>query len=86
MAMVCMLTAQNCPSLENNIDYNGNDLTYGIANTINECCNQCSLNVLCNSFTYVVATKICWLKSTIAQNRLPSDGRMKQNYLFNLNK
>ncbi len=80
MATACMLNAQNCPTLENDIDYNGNDISFAYASSVNNCCYLCSLNSLCNSFTFVTASQTCWLKSTVGQNRLNAVGRMSLIY------
>jgi hypothetical protein len=76
MACVCMLKAQqgNCPNQENEIDYNGNDITYTFATSAGNCCYLCSLNPLCRSYTFVTASHTCWLKNTVGANRGPAPG------------
>lgn len=68
--------AGNCPVQETNIDYNGNDIQVLTANSSGDCCTYCYINPSCQSFTYVTATKYCWLKNANAANRISSTGRV----------
>ncbi len=69
-----------CSSLEQNIDYKGNDLTYSYAaNTVQLCADLCtSLKSVCTGFTFwdYSTNKICFLKNfTTTPIRFPSNGR-----------
>ena len=77
LACVSMLNAQvaTCPNLENDIDYNGNDISFAYAVNTAQCCQLCTINPLCRSFTFVTASQTCWLKSTVGLNRIAAIGR-----------
>ena len=75
IANICAIFAQNCPIFEQDIDYNGNDLSFSYSSSSAYCCYLCSLNPQCNSFTFVTASLTCWLKSTTGANRIPALGR-----------
>jgi hypothetical protein len=66
--------SQTCSVFEQNIDYNGNDLSFAYSSSPDYCCYLCSLNPQCNSFTFVAASQTCWLKSTVAANRISAVG------------
>lgn len=73
-ALVSMINAQ-CGVIENNIDYNGNDITFVFTASITDCCTQCSARTDCRAITYVAVTQLCWLKSVAGGNRIESTGR-----------
>ena len=43
-------------------DYLGSDLKYEIVKDAGECCALCNQIGECNAWTYVVVTRVCWLK------------------------
>lgn len=79
MASFCMIIqgqtiVGNCPSLENNVDYVGNDVSTLSANSTSICCTFCYVNSLCQSFT--LYNGICYLKNLAGANRESSVGRI----------
>jgi len=52
-------------------DFQGNDLLSSAVNvqSNNECCQKCLADPRCEGFTLVVATKQCWLKHGVQQER-----------------
>jgi hypothetical protein len=67
LAMVAnAVNAQNCASVENNIDYFASGaydigFLYNITTSC-DCCYQCYLNPSCNYWTHVPQVNVCYLK------------------------
>jgi hypothetical protein len=58
------VTATTCPSVQNNVDYVGNDLANVAGSGASDCCTKCSERTGCGAFTwsdYMGGT--CWLKT-----------------------
>lgn len=64
-------------SFESNVDYFGNDLGTQpcYVKTLDECCALCNQVTQCAAWTFLPSTGACWLKYTITERRICSDGR-----------
>ncbi|KAH9092169.1 hypothetical protein LEN26_018655 [Aphanomyces euteiches] len=61
-ALVAPTLQQSCSSIENDVDYSGNDLRSVGASSAADCCAKCSAASDCNAFSY--AWNTCYFKST----------------------
>ncbi|RMZ95160.1 hypothetical protein BpHYR1_030439, partial [Brachionus plicatilis] len=70
------VNAQTC-TFESNVDYFGNDLGTGpcIVKTLDDCCALCYRVAQCAAWTFLPSTGACWLKYTVTERRVMSDGR-----------
>ncbi|KAF0692596.1 Aste57867_16337 [Aphanomyces stellatus] len=60
---------QSCTSIENGVDYPGNDLSGVPANAAEDCCGICAATAKCKAFSFAYGT--CYLKSAKA-NGVPN--------------
>lgn len=85
LATFKMYTSQQC-SYDTNVDYFGNDLIPAPAffNNSDGCCLYCSQNSQCQVWTWVPATRACWIKTSVGARRFSSVGS-KISLIFRVN-
>lgn len=74
--LIEIYSCQQC-SYDTNIDYFGNDLIAEpvFTNSSDGCCVYCAQNSKCQVWTWVPATKACWIKTNVGSKRFKSFGR-----------
>lgn len=75
--------SQTCPTLENNTDFFGSDITYSTASSVTLCCSNCAALPGCTSISFVSSVNICWLKNATAGTvrRVATNGRKYNVFL-----
>ena len=73
--LIEIYSCQQC-SYDTNIDYFGNDLIAEpvFTNSSDGCCVYCAQNSKCQVWTWVPATKACWIKTNVGSKRFKSFG------------
>lgn len=74
-ALLQIYSCQKC-SYDTNIDYFGNDLIAEpvFTNSSDGCCMFCAQNSQCQVWTWVPATRACWIKTNVGSKRFKSFG------------
>ena len=84
LAILVGLASSQTPSpcgVEINVDYLYNDITNQFVASAGACQELCSAYPACQTWSYVVVTNACWLKSANRANRVDSPGRKFSYFL-----
>ncbi len=66
--LILFSTVKTC-STELDVDYRGvptsNDISFVRTTSFQDCCTKCGAEPKCQAWTFVFATGVCWLKTSI---------------------